>query len=102
MNPLWFLVVALRGMGTTIAELLEVAETNMDEGVLFGEMSIDQTSPLQPNVTYSVCGGVDSIVRREGSSGVFDVLEFSLEVTNRDQVRHGLVTCSFVLQRRSA
>lgn len=101
MNPLWFLVACLRGMGTTIGELVEIAETNMDEGVLFGEMTIEQGRPLQAGITYRVTGEINSIVRREGRSGVFDVLEFSLDVGD-EGVRNGRVTCSFVLQRRAA
>lgn len=102
MNPLWFLLVALRGMGTTIGELVAVAETSMDEGVLFGEMSIEQDLPLEPDVTYRVGGAIDSVVRREGRSGMFDVLEFSLNVVDEQELQRGRVTCSFVLQRRAA
>lgn len=102
MNPLWFLLVALRGMGTTIGELVQVAETTMDDGVLFGEMAIEQASPLVPGERCSVQGGIDGIVRRTGRSGVFDVMEFSLDVRNADGEQRGRVVSSFILQRQTS
>lgn len=100
MNPLWFLLAALRGMGTTISELVQIAETNVSEGVLFGEMQVEQDQPLVADERYNVSGGIDSIIRRAGRSGTFDVLEFALDIDGLDGQRRGRVTSSFVLQRR--
>lgn len=100
-NPLWFLVVALRGMGLTIGELVELADTTMAGGVLFGELTVDQAAPLQPGRRYRVDGGIESIIRREGRSGVFDVLTFRLDIA-ADGAVAGTVTSSFILSRRSA
>lgn len=102
MNPLWFLLAALRGMGVTIGELVEIADTDMSEGVLFGEMQLQQDSPLVADERYTVSGGIESIIRREGRSGSFDVLEFALDIAGLDGERRGRVTSSFVLQRRQS
>lgn len=102
MNPVWFLVIALRGMGTTIGHLVELAETTVADGLLFGELHIEQRVPLQPGVRYRVTGTIDSITRRTGGRiGTFDILAFTLEVVDPAGTVSGKVTCSFILPRKS-
>lgn len=81
LDPLWILVVGLRGMGTDIAGVIELAGAGPDDGVLFGELGLRQDAPLRPGVQYDVQGGIVDVVRREGRrAGVFDTLAFELEL----------------------
>jgi hypothetical protein len=81
LDPLWILVVGLRGMGTDIAGVIELAGATPEDGVLFGELGLRQEVPLRPGVEYGVRGGIVDVTRREGRrAGVFDTLTFELEL----------------------
>jgi len=100
LQPIWVFILALRGMGVSIGELLEWAGSRVDDGVLFGELAIDELVPLLVDHEYDVTGAITSIVRKEGQkTGVFDILTFDLEVA-RDGVVHGRASSSFILPRR--
>lgn len=99
LGAMWLLVVGLRGMGTSIEELVAMADAKMEDGVLFGELTLEERVPLVVDRTYAVHGGITDLVRKaSGRGGVFDILEFRLEIRDGDRV-DGLVTSAFVLQR---
>jgi hypothetical protein len=98
LNPVWLMIAGLRGMGTSIEGIVGLADGSLADGVLFGELEIDQLVPLRAGTSYRVRGVITDLIRRSGRSGVFDVLVFRLVLSTRG-VDHGQVECSFVLRR---
>ncbi len=102
LGPGWLLPLALRGVGITIAELLALAESSVDDGVVFGELTLGQALPVYSGIDYSVTGKITDIRRRSGATlGIFDILQFEMRVTSAEPVC-ATVGCSFILPRRSA
>lgn len=101
LDPLWILVAGLRGMGTDIAGLIELAGSTPD-GVLLGELGLRQDSPLRAGAEYGVTGGIVDVTRRTGRrAGVFDTLIVELELSDGEQPVAG-VTSSFLFPRDPA
>lgn len=99
LDPLWILVVGLRGMGTDIAGVIELAAAGPEDGVLFGELGLRQDTPLRPGVEYRVQGGIVDVSRREGRrAGVFDTLAFELELSQAG-IPVAAVSSSFLFPR---
>ena len=81
LHPVWILVGALRGMGISTEQLLEVAGARTDDGVLFGETTLRQSRPLLADTTYQVEGEITSLTRRQGQrAGVMDLMVFVLRI----------------------
>lgn len=99
LDPLWILVVGLRGMGTDIAGVIELAGAGPGDGVLFGELGLRQDAPLRPGVEYGVRGGIVDVTRREGRrAGVFDTLTFELDLDDAGSTV-AAVSSSFLFPR---
>lgn len=102
LHPLWPLIVGMRGMGTTVSELGELVGMGPEDSVMFGELEITQTAPLETETEYTVRGVIRDVVRRTGrKSGVFDVLTFELELFPPSGSSVATVTNSFVFVRRT-
>jgi hypothetical protein len=103
LHPVWVVLGALRGMGITIEDLIELADATPDDGVVFGETWLEQHRTLQAGVEYTVRGGVKSLVRREGRrAGTFDVLTFELELCESGGEVAAVSSQSFVIRRGAA
>jgi hypothetical protein len=102
LSPTWVLVAALRGMGLTLDELVGLADSTTADGVLFGELGIEEFFPLEVERDYTVTGEIGGIARRNGRSGTFDILSFELSILDAAGDRHGAVSCSFILPRGRA
>ena len=75
LHPAWIVLGALRGMGITLDELIELAGATPDDGVVFGETDYEQHDLLRSDTPYAVRGAVTSVTRREGKrAGAFDVV----------------------------
>jgi len=99
---LWPLIAGLRGMGTSVADLCELARMGPDDSIMFGELEISQAVPLEVDTEYSIQGEIRDVVRRTGKrSGVFDVVTFELQVLTPSGAPAATVTNSFVFVRRS-
>lgn len=100
LDPLWILIVGLRGMGIGIAGLAELADAGPDDTVLFGELGIEQHTVLRTGVEYRVSGAIAAVSRHSGRrSGLFDRVDFVLEVHGADGAVHARVSSSFLFQR---
>ena len=93
-------VQILGGLGITLDELFALVGSSAADGPMFGEAEIEQVLPLRVGDTYDVRGGITGIVRKEGKSGVFDILTFKLELVNEAGEIAGISTNSFVFPRR--
>jgi hypothetical protein len=104
LDPLWILVVGLRGMGIGIGGIIDLAEGDPAAGVLFGELGLVQREVLRTDTTYRVSGRITSVVRRTGRrAGTFDQVSFVLELHAGDEpTAHATVTSDFLFMRAPA
>ena len=66
LHPAWIVLGALRGMGITLDDFIELAGATPDDGVVFGETDYEQHALLRSDTEYTVRGGIASVTRREG------------------------------------
>jgi hypothetical protein len=82
LHPVWILLGGLRGMGISIGELVELADATPEDGVVFGETTVEQLRPLQRDVEYTVAGEIIDVRRKRGRRGVFDLVTFELRLAD--------------------
>src|SRR5262249_50389796 len=100
LHPVWIVLGALRGMGISIDELIELAGASADDGGVFGETDYEQHLPLLSGAEYTVHGGITSVKRRAGKSGgVFDVVVFELAIQDTAGRRAAVSRQSFIFFR---
>lgn len=101
LHPVWVLLGALRGMGITIDELIELGDATPADGVVFGETILDQKRPLRSGEDYVVHGGIVDLRRRTGKrAGTFDLLTFRLQIDDADGNEVAASTQTFVFPRK--
>lgn len=84
LHPVWIVLGALRGMGTTLGEVLSHVDAS-EHGTLFGEATFDQLRPLEADVDYRVEGAIEDVVRRQGRrAGPFDVVTLRFAISDAD------------------
>ena len=82
-HPIMAFLAAQRGLGVTVAELFEMFGTDMADGPLLTESTLDLHADLRPGVRYQVGGTAVSAVRKSGRTlGVFDLVTVRFEVTD--------------------
>jgi len=92
---------ALAGMGMTVDGLFALVGASAADGPMFGEAEIEQRRPLQIGATYRVSGAITSVQRKHGRrAGVFDIVEFRLELTDERGEHVATSTNSFIFPRR--
>jgi hypothetical protein len=100
LDPLWILVIGLRGMGVGIAELAELAAAGPDDTMLFGELGLEQHTILRTGADYRVSGSIAAVTRHHGRrAGLFDQLDFHLDISGADGAAHAEVSSSFLFRR---
>jgi hypothetical protein len=101
LHPAWIVLGALRGMGITIDDLIELAAATPDDGVVFGETDYEQHAVLRSDTEYTVRGGVKSVTRRDGKrAGAFDVVVIELVIEDRAGVVAAVSRQSFIFFRQ--
>jgi hypothetical protein len=101
-HPLFVWMAAIGGWGMTFDDLFAWCGITAEDGPMFGEHETTIFRPLRVGDTYRVSGGVTSVDRKVGRSGVFDVVGYQMEL--RDVADDGLVaTCwnSLIVPRKS-
>lgn len=100
LHPVWILLGALRGMGVSSEELVGLVEASPEDGVLFGETTLDQHTPLRAGVSYAVTGEITGLTRRTGRrAGTMDLLTFALSVLDPDGTLAAVSTQTFIVMR---
>jgi hypothetical protein len=80
-HPIMAFLAAQGGLGVTVAELFGMFGTDMAEGPLLTESTLDLHADLAPGVYYEVGGTVVSAVRKSGRAlGAFDLVTVRFEV----------------------
>ena len=81
LDPLWILVVGLRGLGIGIGGVIELGRPGPADSVLFGGLELEQEVPLRTGVDYRVSGAITGVERHVGQrAGVFDQITFTLDI----------------------
>lgn len=81
LHPSWILLGGLRGMGISIDDLIRLADSEPEAGVVFGETELEQFEPLEAGRRYLVSGEITDLRRRTSHrAGVIDLLDFRLDV----------------------
>ncbi|WP_342661777.1 hypothetical protein Rruber_05617 (plasmid) [Rhodococcus ruber] len=68
-HSIWFLIIALRGMGISVDELCALANKSESDTLLFGTCGIDQFQPLTVGHTYRTTASIANIGRRTTRDG---------------------------------
>jgi hypothetical protein len=98
-HPLATWLIAMGGIGVSIAELFAAAGVPLEDGPMLGSAELEQERPLAIDATYAVTGQVTELVEKTGRKlGRFDVLTIRLEVA-QDGARAARLTCSMILPR---
>jgi hypothetical protein len=74
----WY--AAMRGCGVSIVEMLALFEPSPEADVVLGECALEMVEPLRVGTAYRVEAMVEKVVRKQGGSGVFDVIGVRIEV----------------------
>lgn len=81
LHPSWILLGGLRGMGMSIDDLIRLADSDPEAGVVFGEAELEQYEPLVADRRYLVTGEITDMRRRTSQrAGVIDLLDFRLDI----------------------
>ena len=101
-HPMGCYFAALGGMGLTWDELFAVCGSSASEGPMIGDCEIELCGPMATGVVYEVSGAITKTARKQGRSGVFDVVVFRLEVRHRSGALAGVSTNTLVFPRSAS
>ncbi|WP_350246585.1 hypothetical protein RBB84_19645 [Rhodococcus sp. D-6] len=101
-HSIWFLIIALRGMGISVDELCALADKRDTDTLLFGTCGIDQIEPLAVGHTYRTTASIDHIDRRTIRDGsILDSLTVTVTLfdTAGPDEAVGAVTSVYLFKR---
>jgi hypothetical protein len=102
LHPLWGYIAAQTGINTSIEDLCGLADFSVDDGPMMGSIELEYHHPIEPDTEYEVQGEVVDLVRKHGSSGVFDLLTYRERLIGPDGQTVAVATNTFVLPRKDA
>jgi hypothetical protein len=101
-HPVMAFVAAQRGLGVTVAELFRLWGTEMSDGPMLTESSLEFPGEFRAEVEYEVRGTVESVARKSGRTlGDFDLLTARFELAEPDGVPVAVVRNTYALPRRA-
>jgi hypothetical protein len=99
-HPLATWLIAMGGIGVSIAELFDAAGVPLEDGPMLGSAELEQDGPLAVDGSYSVSGEIVALQEKTGRKlGRFDVLTIRLDVADADDAPAARLTCSMILPR---
>lgn len=103
-HPVMAFVAAQRGLGVTVAELFRMWGTEMSDGPMLTESTLEFPGEFRADTEYDVRGTVTSVVRKSGRTlGVFDLVTARFEVVEPGgDTPVAVVTNTYALPRREA
>lgn len=100
-HPLMAFVAAQRGLGMSVAELFRSWGTEMSDGPMLTESTLEFAGEFRAEVEYRVSGVVESVERRSGRTlGTYDLVTARFELADDSGVV-GVVRNVYALPRRS-
>ncbi|WP_214407545.1 hypothetical protein [Pseudonocardia lacus] len=101
-HPVMAFVAAQRGLGVTVAELFALWGTDMADGPMLTESSLEFPGEFRAGVDYEVSGTVESVQRKSGRTmGEFDLLTARFELAERVGAPVAVVRNVYALPRRA-
>lgn len=102
-HPVMAFVGAQRGLGVSVAELFRSWGTEMSDGPMLTESTLEFPGELLVGVEYRVTGLVESVTRKSGRTlEVFDLLAARFELTAPEGNVAAVVRNVYALPRRRA
>lgn len=99
-HPLWFLIIALRGMGISVDELCVLAHQGPDDTLLFGTCEIDQIKPLVVGATYRTTATITETDRRTTRDGsILDSITVDVRLFDETRSQSGSVVSVYLFKR---
>jgi hypothetical protein len=100
-HPVMAFIAAQRGLGVSVAELFRLWGTEMSDGPMLTESTLEFPGEFRADVEYGVRATVVSVVRKSGRTlGVFDLLTARFEVVGAGGDPVAVVTNVYALPRR--
>jgi hypothetical protein len=101
-HPLMAFVAAQRGLGVSVAELFGSWGTEMSDGPMLTESTLEFPGEFRAGVEYAVGGTVETVVRKSGRTmGEFDLLTARFEIGEPGAGPVAVVRNVYALPRRS-
>lgn len=86
-HPIAAFIGAQRGMGHTVAELFTLLDSDVADGPMLAECTIELAGDLVADRRYRVDGEVTGIVRKHGTAlGAFDLATCRFTLSEQDNV----------------
>jgi hypothetical protein len=102
-HPVMAFVAAQRGLGLTVAELFRMWGTEMADGPMLTESTLEFPGEFRAEVEYEVSGTVESVVRKSGRTmGEFDLLTARFQLAEPGGEPVAVVRNVYALPRRAA
>ncbi|MXP24244.1 hypothetical protein GIY30_23250 [Gordonia sp. HNM0687] len=100
-HPALVFLIATGSMGWSWSDLFDLFSASEDDGPMAGETATTVHQPLRIGPTYRVAGEIISARRKEGRSvGVFDIVEYRLDILGDDDTVQASTTNSIIFPRR--
>jgi hypothetical protein len=100
-HPVMAFIAAQRGLGVTVAELFRLWATEMADGPMLTESTLEFPGEFRAEVEYLVSGTVVAVVRKTGRTlGAFDLLTARFEVAEPAREPVAVITNVYALPRR--
>lgn len=99
-HSLWFLVIALRGMGISVDDLCALAAKRPQDTLLFGTCEIEQRHPLDVGSTYRTTATITDVGRKTTRDGsVLDSITVLVTLFDGDDRAMGSVDSLYLFKR---
>lgn len=100
-HPIMAFIGVQRGMGLSVAALFELLESDIADGPMLAQSTIDLERDLETDRTYAVEGEVTGLVRKEGAVlGTFDLATCRFDLLDsHDGARVATVTNVYAIRR---
>lgn len=99
-HPTVAFLAATEGLGVGLEDVFALFGSSSADGPLLGEWTVEFAQPLRVGVDYDVTAEVESVRRRTGGSGTFDLATVKIELVGLDWATHATVRPTYVFPRR--
>lgn len=103
-HPIMAFIGVQRGMGVSVAGLFRLLESDVEDGPMLAQSTVDLERDLEVDRTYSVEGEVTDLVRKQGAAlGAFDLVTCRFDLLDaQDGGRVATVTNVYAIRRDTA
>ncbi|MGW4339973.1 hypothetical protein ACWEK5_45440 [Rhodococcus koreensis] len=85
-HPIVAFIGAQRGMGLSVEELFKLLESDIEDGPVLAQTTLELTRRLEVDVTYEVSGEVLDVKHKHGKAmGHFDLVTCRFELRHHDE-----------------